>query len=108
MNVVPDTQDTSTLEQRFQGLLQRWRDETALLSSSTALTAHQAYQDMIALGQPVLPLLFRELEGSHDGHLSAALAALTGVSPVAPEDRGRIREVAEAWLRWGRENGFSW
>jgi hypothetical protein len=78
------------------------------LSSSTLLTSHPAYQELIALGGPALPFLFRDLEQTGDGHLSKALAAITGARPVPPEDRGQVRKVADAWLRWARENGYSW
>lgn len=108
MSVLPEAQEKQTLEERFQRLLTRWREDTYLSSSSTEDPAHPAYQEIIALGPAVLPLLFRELQRSLDGHLAQALAALTGAHPVAAEDRGRIQKVAEAWLRWGRENGWSW
>src|SRR5262245_10192447 len=108
MSVIPEPQEKLTLEERFQRLLSRWREETYLFSSSTQITGHPAYQEIIALGPSVLPLLFRELQRSRDGHLSQALAALTGAHPVLDEDRGRIEKVAESWLRWGREHGWSW
>src|SRR5438067_219811 len=105
---VSATPTTETLEQRVRQLLQRWRAETAYLSSSTRITAHPAYQELIALGPPVLPFLLRDLEQSEDGHLSLALATITGARPVSPEDRGQIRKVAAAWLGWARENGLQW
>jgi hypothetical protein len=56
----------------------------------------------------VLPFLFHDLQQTQDGHLSKALRALTGAQPVPPEHHGQIRKVAEAWLRWARENGYRW
>ena len=32
--------------------------------------------------------------------------ALTGVNPVAAEHAGNLEKMAEAWLQWGRENGY--
>jgi len=101
-------EDAVTLEQQFLRLLACWRDETAHFSSSTRSTNHPAYQQIIALGRPALPLLFRELEQSQDGHLSKALTAITGAHPVPAEDRGKIKKVAAAWLTWARENGHRW
>ncbi len=106
MGTVPDQPET--LEQRVARLLNQWRDETAYLSSTTAIVGHPAYQEIIALGPAVLPLLFRDLEQTHDGHLSGALAKITGAHPVPEEHYGKIRKIAEAWLRWGRENGYRW
>lgn len=101
-------QPPETLEARVTQLLERWRAETAHLSSSTKITGHPAYQEIIAQGPEAVPLLLRELERSQDGHLSKALAVLTGAHPVPAEDRGKIRKVAEAWLRWAKENGVRW
>ena len=107
MASVPTT-PAETIEQRVVRLLSRWRTETAYLSSSTQITGHPAYQELIALGSAALPFLFRDLEQTSDGHLSKALATITGAHPVAAEDRGNIRKVAEAWLRWAKENGCQW
>ncbi|HEY1379696.1 MAG TPA: hypothetical protein VGF55_23030 [Gemmataceae bacterium] len=108
MASVPATPAAETVEQRVARLLRTWREQTAYLSSSTQLTAHPAYQELISLGPAALPFLFRDLEQTGDGHLSKALAALTGAHPVPAEDRGNVRKVADAWLRWARENGWRW
>jgi hypothetical protein len=78
------------------------------LSSSKRTTAHAAYQEMIALGPPALPFLFKDLERTQDGHLSKALTAITGAHPVPPAARGHIEQIASAWLTWARENGHTW
>jgi hypothetical protein len=97
-----------SIEHQVTLLLRRWRDETAYLSSSTAITGHAAYQELIALGPAALPSLFRDLEQTGDGHLSKALTAITGAHPIAPKERGQVRKIAESWLRWARENDFQW
>ena len=97
-----------SIELQVTHLLSRWRDETASLSSSTAITGHAAYLELIALGTAALPFLFRDLEQTGDGHLSKALTAITGVHPIPTEERGQIRKIAETWLRWARENGYQW
>src|SRR5262249_6571393 len=97
-----------TLEQQVQRLLARWRAETAVLSSSTQIVEHPAYQQLIALGPPALPFLFRDLEQTHDGHLSKALSAITGAHPMAEEERGQIRHIAMRWLQWARASGHPW
>jgi hypothetical protein len=105
---VRTTPTSEDLEQRVQHLLQRWRAETEYLSSSTRITGHPAYQELIALGSPALPFLLRDLEQTSDGHLSLALASITGAHPVSPEERGQIARVAAAWLCWARETGLQW
>ncbi len=105
MTPLPATPAAESIEQRVVRLLGRWRQETAYLSSSTRITGHPAYQELIALGAPALPFLFHDLEQTEDGHLSKALAAITGAHPVSAEERGQVGKIAENWLRWARENG---
>jgi hypothetical protein len=69
------------------------------------MTAHPAYQEIVAMGQEVVPLLLRDLEQEPD-HWFAALGAITGAQPVPPEDRGDIEKMAAAWLRWGKDHGY--
>jgi hypothetical protein len=99
---------SETLDQTVDRLLKSWRAETAYLSSSSQVTAHAAYREIIALGATALPFLFKDLARTHDGHLSKALTAITGSHPIEPKDRGQIRRVAEVWLEWALEHGYQW
>ena len=107
-NPVQNAPPTMPVEQLVQRLLATWREETAVVSFSTVLVSHPAYREMIALGAAALPSLFRDLEQTRDGHLSRALAEITGAQPVRPGEGGKIRLVAERWLDWARENGYQW
>jgi hypothetical protein len=98
------TVDSATLEARFQMLAAQWKAATALLSSTTAMTAHPAYQAIIALGPPVVPLLLHDLE-REPAHWFEALQAVTGEDPVPREDWGKIPVMTAAWLAWGRSRG---
>jgi hypothetical protein len=68
------------------------------------MAAHPAYRAIVGLGKPVVPLLLAELEREPD-HWFIALHELTGAEPVPEEARGRIEEMAVAWIEWGRKNG---
>ena len=94
-------------DHRFAELASRWKADVAHLSSIEEMILHPAYQQIIGLGPAALPLILRELEGEPDFWF-AALRALTGEDPVKPEQRGRIAEMTDAWLRWARENGLEW
>src|SRR5262245_44153975 len=107
MSAVP-AKTSESIDEHVARLLRRWREEAACLSSSTAMVAQPAYQELIALGATALPPLFRDLEQTGDGHLSMALTAITGAHPIPPEERGRIRQIAQTWLRWAREHGYQW
>jgi hypothetical protein len=108
MASVPATPSAETVECSVARLLANWREQTAYLSSSMRITGHPAYQELIELGPAALPSLFHDLEQTGDGHLSKALTAITGAHPVPDEDRGNIRKIADAWLRWAAENGHRW
>lgn len=96
-----------TLEEKFHQLAAIWRAETCYLSSTTAMVNHPAYQEIIDLGPAIVPLVLRELE-QRPAPWFSALRALTGADPMDPADRGKIRKIAAAWLRWGKANGYQW
>ena len=95
--------DSDGIQDRFTELLAWWREETAHLSSVNAICTHEAYQQIIGLGPPALPLILRELE-QRPGLWSWALRAITGQRPsgVSPGD---VQAMAEFWTQWGRANG---
>jgi hypothetical protein len=101
------TEPVEPIEEKFRRLASVWRAETAYVSSSSDLVAHPAFREIVGMGPPVVPLLLRELE-NRTGHWHRALRQITGTDPVPPADRGNIDKSAEAWLRWGKEQGYEW
>lgn len=95
------------LQARFDALVQQWLDETGHVSSMTEIIQHRAYQEIIAMGPVVIPLILRDLEGEPK-HWGPALRALTGARPVPREHAGKVKLVGEAWLGWAREHGYVW
>ena len=91
--------------EKFRRLATTWRDETAYVSSSTQMFAHPAYQEIIRMGEPVVPLLLQDLEQDPD-HWFHALRVITGANPVSAEESGNLDKMTAAWLRWGREHGY--
>lgn len=59
------------------------------------------------MGSPIIPLLLRELQKS-SGHWHRALRQITGADPVPVAARGNMDKAAQAWLRWGKEQGYEW
>jgi hypothetical protein len=98
---------TESVEDKFHRLAARWLAETAYVSSSTDLVAHPAFQEIVSMGPAVIPFLLRELENG-TGHWHRALRQITGACPVPPADRGNIDKATEAWLLWGKEQGYQW
>lgn len=95
------------LDQRFQDLVATWKRERGPHSSSAVLAQHPSYQQIVGMGVEAVPRLLRELEREPD-HWFRALHVLTGADPVSAESRGKLREMADAWLNWGREQGYKW
>jgi hypothetical protein len=90
----------------FLRLVAVWKTETRFLSNINEKCAHPAYQQIIGMGPEVIPFIFEELRRDPDDWF-AALRALTGGNPVPPESRGKLKEMASAWLEWGERHGYS-
>ena len=98
----------SDLERRFLTLAETWARETAHLSSTRQMAEHPAFREIVSLGQPVVPLIFKELEREPGFLWFQALRDIIGSGPDIPtEARGRLRPVTECWLRWGKEHGIT-
>jgi len=94
------------IEAEFNRLVNEWRSERGATSSSTAIAMHPAYQRIIGMGKPVLPLILRELSKELD-HWFWALKAISGEDPVPIEHLGKMKMMAADWLQWGREKGYA-
>lgn len=109
MHTIKETEklDPQALKARFRHLDAIWRKETAYQSSSTRIKNHPAFQEVVSLGAAMLPLLLRDLQAGPSLWVWA-LPEITGEDPVAPEDRGNIAKMSEAWLDWGARKGITW
>ena len=76
-----------------------------LLSSTDQITEHPAHQEIVSMGEPVVPLILERMK-SQGGHWFHALRDITGADPVSLEDRGNVPAMQESWLDWGEQNGF--
>lgn len=90
---------------KFALLAEQWKNETAYLSSINKITENRHYQKIIALGKDVLPYIFAYLQKEPDLWFTA-LYKLTGINPVDTADAGNIPKMTEAWIKWGKENGY--
>ena len=93
------------LQEQFSDLVASWRAGTAGLSSPRAIAGHPAYQRIIGLGEPVIPLIFQDMK-ENGGWWYPALRALTGENPVPESAKGSLSLNDQAWLQWGLDNGY--
>ena len=101
------TRPTEMVEDRFRRLAASWQKAVAHHSSTTVRNNHPAYREIIRLGPEVVPLLLRDLEENHT-HWFSALRQITGADPIPQSAAGNIPKMAEAWLRWAKDNGYAW
>ncbi|MBI3735760.1 hypothetical protein HY256_04520 [Candidatus Sumerlaeota bacterium] len=83
-----------------------WKSETLFISSLTEITMHPAYQQIIGMGFAAVPLILKELAAAPN-HWFWALTAITGENPASEVAQGRMDEMRDAWLKWGRRYGCS-
>ena len=91
------------LTKRFLELKERWRQETAFISSPKDLFSHPAYQQIIGLGPQAVPLVLSALQ-AEPGLWLWALRAMTGANPIPDGFDGGTQQIAELWLDWARRN----
>ena len=99
-----DTESTKEgLRSQFNDLVDVWTEETMTSSFIHEICTHRAYQRVIGLGPPAIPLILEEVLKDRR-HWGWALAAITGENP--DEHAGSPKEAAEAWLQWGRDHNY--
>lgn len=101
-----DLPSVMSLETIFELLADQWRRETEFVSSVTKMHMHPAYLRIIAMGPRIIAPVLRELQARPDQWFEALQALSGGVNPIADEDAGNLRRMADAWLAWGRDRGY--
>jgi hypothetical protein len=97
----------TTIESDFYKLAQQWKQERPRGTDVSEMAMHPSYQRIIGMGPDVVPFLLKELEREPE-HWFWALNSITGVNPVPPEGHGKLKEMAKAWVGWGKKQGYRW
>jgi hypothetical protein len=87
----------------FNQLLNRWKSETAILSTTREMMELESFHRMVNMGDRIVPLIVEELK-TQPGFIFLALHLITGENPVPPQARGRVPEIINAWLSWASRN----
>ena len=90
---------------RFQYLKEKWKNGTAFYSSVSDIAMHPDYQQIIGMGTVAIYFILREMKENPDQWFWA-LKAITGEDPVKSEDRGDVKAMTKAWIKWGKENNY--
>jgi hypothetical protein len=95
-----------TAEQRFNKLAKTWKSETELISKVSRKLMHPAYQKIIGMGEPAIPLILKDLAENGPDDWFWALTAITDENPITEKIAGNMFAMTEAWLQWGRGAGY--
>ena len=97
------TASGSNLERQFGLLAEQWRRETGPYSSVSRKVQHPAYQKIIAMGEPAIPLILREMR-ERPAHWFTALRSIAKSPPE--NERADMSRATAVWLKWGQERGY--
>jgi hypothetical protein len=97
--------DPTKLRERFQRLASEWKEQSRYLSNTAQIALLRPYQRIIGIGLPVVPLILEELQREPDQWFWA-LEAITEQNPIPAEAAGDVKQMAEAWLEWGKQHGY--
>jgi len=98
-------EEKPSLDEDFNRLAKKWREETAGFSVTAQKYAHPAYHAILVLGamhvHEVVPLILEELR-ARPGRWFEVLKLLTNEDPTKPEDS--FDDAVRAWVAWGIRN----
>jgi hypothetical protein len=98
-------QVSKEIQEKFTELAIQYIRDTEGMSSTVEMTKHPAYQKIVTMGKPIIPFILEDL-GQNPIYWLPALRQITQENPVQPEQRGKIKQMADAWLNWGKEKGY--
>jgi hypothetical protein len=84
---------------RFEALAVQWKNDTRFSSFVDMIVSHQAYREIVAMGDAALPFIMEE-QAAAPHHWHAALVEITDYDPVPEEARGDLDLMAQSWLEW--------
>ncbi len=93
--------------EEVEQLADEWEQNRPRGVDVVAMAEHPAYQRIIEIGVAAVPWLLSRLE-QRPNHWFLALNAITGSNPVPSESQGNVKAMADAWIKWGWENGYRW
>ena len=97
--------ELADVTQKFCELADKWKTDTYYVSSMSMIVNHPAYQEIIQMGESVVPLILRELANSPDWWF-AALEAIVDSPPTLDALEGDLEESARVWVDWGITRGY--
>jgi hypothetical protein len=91
--------------ERFRRLAAEWKEQSRHLSNPAQIALLRPYQRIIGMGPAAVPLILQEMQREPDQWFWA-LEAITDENPVPAESAGKVRQMTQAWINWGKQNGY--
>ena len=104
-HAIPATTARESARDRFERLAAEWRAKSRHLSNTAQMALLDAYQRIIGMGWEAVPFILEKLQREPDQWFWA-LEKITDENPVAAEDAGKVRLMAQAWVEWGKARGI--
>ena len=95
------------MKEEFNRLASEWKSGRRRGTDVAQMIEHPAYRSIVGMGEQAIPLMLEELEHELD-HWFPALREIAGASPIPEESKGNLAKMREAWLQWGRDEGYVW
>lgn len=99
------TQKAEDPREIFRRLVAEWKAGRNPTAVASRMVNHAAYRSIIRMGPIATGMVLEELRREPDEWFYA-LAKLTGEKPVPDACRGRFPQMVDAWLQWGKKNGY--
>jgi len=97
----------SVQDAAFRASLDLWKRDTTFYSDPSRIVDHPGFRAITAMGNASIVPLLEELAEFPWIGICAALQVISGaILDIAEKDYGKIPVIAEAWLRWGYDNGY--
>lgn len=84
---------------RFNVAYQNWRDDTFCSSLIEEMTGNPFFAEIVAMGPPVLPFLFRKMR-EEPSFIFLAAQEIVGANPFEGQAFPNMTAVVNAWLEW--------
>lgn len=96
------------LKDIFESRVRDWMEDTEWASSISTITEHRQFTELVNMGTIIIPFVLERLAaGELNAHWFPLLKDLAGGNdPVPPQYRGRVQQMANEWLAWGRQRNL--
>lgn len=93
---------------KFFQLASQWYEETKYYSLVKDKIGNPKYIQLATFGMEIIPILLTEVQ-KNPSHWFPLLKAITeprDLYPIKAEDRGNVKRMVNAWLKWGENEGY--